>query len=104
MGELGIIFKQPIPIEGDNQGSIFMSANPVTGKLSKHIDIRYHYIREQVVNGKVAIFYIDGKENPADLLTKNLGHIKFHELRDKLGLEFIEQETSALASVRPVWK
>ena len=55
---------------------------------SKHIDIRYHYIREVVANGKVALFFIEGSENPADLFTKNLGHIKFEKFREELGLEF----------------
>jgi hypothetical protein len=41
MGELGYKLK-PIPICGDNQGSIFIASNPVTEKRSKHIDIRYH--------------------------------------------------------------
>ena len=55
---------------------------------SKHIDIRYHYIREVVASGKVALFFIEGSENPADLFTKNLGHVKFEKFRDNLGLEF----------------
>jgi len=45
MGELGYSLK-PIPICGDNQGSIFIASNPVTERRSKHIDIRYHYVRE----------------------------------------------------------
>src|SRR6202000_1882788 len=66
LGELGYHMK-PIPICGDNQGLIFIASNPVTEKRSKHIDIRYHYIR-QVVEQKLAeIFFIDGENNPADL-------------------------------------
>jgi hypothetical protein len=87
MGELGYNL-QPIPICGDNQGSIFITSNPVTEKRSKHIDIRYHYVRE-VVNRRLAkIYFIDGDENPADLLTKNLGSVKFLKFRAMLGLEF----------------
>ena len=76
MGELGYHLK-PIPICGDNQGSIFIASNPVTEKRSKHIDIRYHYIREVVGQKFAEIFFIDGDKNPADLLTKNLGSVKF---------------------------
>ena len=47
MGELSYHLK-PVPICGDNQGSIFITSNPVTKKRSKHIDIHYHYIREVV--------------------------------------------------------
>ena len=67
----------PILICGDNQGSIFIASNPVTKKRSKHIDIRYHYIREVIEQKLAEVFFINGDKNPADLLTKNLGSIKF---------------------------
>lgn len=79
---------EAIPIAGDNQGSIFMASNPVTSKHSKHIDIRYHYIREVVERGLVDVLFVDGANNPADLFTKNLGRIKFELFRSQLGLEF----------------
>jgi len=87
LGELG--YKMgPIPICGDNQGSIFIASNPVTEKRSKHIDIRYHYIREVIDRGFAVVYFIDGDDNPADLLTKNLGRVKFQKFRAVLGLEF----------------
>ena len=66
-----------IPICGDNQGSIFITSNPVTKKRSKHIDICFHYIREVIECNLMEVFLIDGDKNPADLLTKNLGSVKF---------------------------
>jgi hypothetical protein len=87
MGELGYNL-QPIPICGDNQGSIFIASNPVTEKCSKHIDIRYHYVREVINRGLAKIYFIDGDENSTDLLTKNLGSVKFLKFRAMLGLEF----------------
>ena len=78
----------PIPIAGDNQGAIFISSNPVTERRSKHIDIRYHYIREVIAQGHIEVFFIDGNDNPADMFTKNLGHVKFLKFRSALGLEF----------------
>ena len=77
-----------IPICGDNQGSIFISSNPVQERRSKHIDIRYHYVRECIEERKIAIYFIDGSHNPADLFTKNLGQVKFEYFRKQLGLEF----------------
>ena len=59
----------PLPICSDNQGAIFISSNPVTERRSKHIDIRYHYIRELIEDKKVEVFYISTEENPADLFT-----------------------------------
>ena len=77
-----------IPLSGDNQGSIFIGSNPVTESRSKHIDIRYHYIREVYNKGIVDIYYIDGNDNPADIFTKNLGAVKFLKFRFQLGLIF----------------
>jgi len=87
LGELGYKLKA-IPICSDNQGSIFMASNPVMEPRSKHIDIRYHGIHESVAKGNVELFFIDGAENPADLLTKNLPREKFVKFRAQLGLQF----------------
>ena len=84
--ELGYKPKR-IPICADNQGSIFIASNAVTEARSKHIDIQYHFIRDHV-NKELELFYIEGSKNPADLLTKNLGHIKFHKFRPQYGLVF----------------
>ena len=85
--ELGIQLN-PIPLCGDNQGSIFLASNPVQEKRIKHIDLRYHYIREVIHSKKIELFFLEGSENPADLFTKNLGRIKFQKFREQLGLEF----------------
>ena len=85
--ELGITLN-PIPLCGDNQGSIFLASNLVQEKRIKHIDLRYHYIREVICEKKIELFFLEGAENPADLFTKNLGRIKFQKFREQLGLEF----------------
>ena len=85
--ELGYNLK-PIPICSDNQRLIFISSNPVTEKRSKHIDIQYHYVREVIARKLAEDYFIDGDNNPADLLTKNLGIVKFQKFRALLGLEF----------------
>ncbi|KAJ3012713.1 hypothetical protein NUW54_g1791 [Trametes sanguinea] len=54
----------PIPIAGDNQGSLFMGSNPVTESRSKHIDIRYHAIREYIENKQIEVYFVDGSNNP----------------------------------------
>ena len=87
LSELGYKLKAVL-ICGDNQGSIFMASNPVTEPHSKHIDIRYHGIRESITNGKIKLFFIDGAENPTDLLTKNLLCEKFAKFKVQLGLQF----------------
>jgi len=87
LGELDYHLK-PIPICGDNQGSIFIASNPVTEKRSKHINIRYHYIREVISPKLTEVYFIEGDDNPADLLMKNLGSVKFLKFRAILGLKF----------------
>ena len=62
---------------GDNQGSLFISSNPVQEKWTKHIDIRYHYIWECIEDNKVSVVFISGSDNLADMFTKNLNHLKF---------------------------
>ena len=86
-GEIGFNLL-PIPICGNNQGSIFMGNNPVTEHHTKHIPIRFHYVRDAVQKHQVEIFYIEGTDNPADMFTKNLRYVKFERCRSQLGLVF----------------
>jgi hypothetical protein len=66
-----------VPLYGDSRGAIFNSQNPVTQKGIKHIEIRYHYIREQIEKGTVKVYAISTADNTADIFTKNLGPILF---------------------------
>jgi hypothetical protein len=75
-------------ISGDNQGSIFITSNPITKKWSKHIDIHSHFIFEKITDSIVKGFFINGENNPTDLLTKNLGVVKFIEFRSEYGPKF----------------
>jgi hypothetical protein len=85
-----------VTINEDNQGSIKMSHNPVMHSRTKHIDIRYHYVRETVSDGIIALKYCPTKDMIADILTKPLGKGRFEILREKMGLycitDFVEWE------------
>ena len=61
-----------VPIYSDNQACITLSKDPISHKRTKHIDIRYHYIRELVTYGKVTVDYLPTEEMVADILTKPL--------------------------------
>ena len=63
-----------------------MASNPVQERRIKHIDIRFHYVREVVQQCKVELFFINGSDNPADMFTKNVGRTKFTQFRATLGL------------------
>ena len=60
----------PVVIFVDNLGTIELSRNPVFQKRSKHIDIRYHFIRSKVADGSVVLDYVQSKSNVADIFTK----------------------------------
>jgi len=88
LSEIG--FDIPVPhLYGNNLGSLFWSINPVQEKRSKHIDIQYHYVRDAIEDDKIKPYHIDGARNPADILTKNLGQILFHQFHLLLGLEVL---------------
>ena len=57
----------------DNQGTIAMAENPISGGRTKHIDVRYHFIRELVEHKMIAIKYTESRNQHADILTKEIG-------------------------------
>jgi hypothetical protein len=70
----------------DNKKCIKMIENHVFHNMSKHIEIRYHFIRDMVQRGALKIQYISTDEHVADMLNKPLSHVKFQHFRDKLGI------------------
>merc|ERR1711888_375938 len=64
--------KQAIRLHADNQGAIALSKNAVHHKRTKHIDIRYHFIRYEVDNNIVYLVYVPSGNNIADMFTKHL--------------------------------
>jgi hypothetical protein len=73
----------------DNRSAIAVSKNPVFHDRSKHIDVRYHYLRECVDKGLIHIIYSATEEQLADLLTKALGRGRFLLLRNKIGVKAV---------------
>eukprot|EP00253_Pinus_taeda_P004990 PITA_04990 len=65
-----------IVIYFDNQSCIKLSENPIFHDMSKHIDIRYHHLRDCVVRKIMLLQYISTKEQDADILTKGLSKCK----------------------------
>ena len=78
---------EPTVIMEDNQSVIAIARNPILHARTKHIDIRYHYVREAVQVGIISLSYCPTDEMVADLLTKGLPKGRFETLRKVMGLE-----------------
>ena len=76
----------PITLRGDNEGSIALAKNPEFHKRSKHIDNRYHYIRQLLADNLISIQHVPTKEMIADILTKPLKPTVFGPLLKKMGV------------------
>lgn len=76
--------KEATPIFCDNQGANFFAKNETTQKRSKHIDIRYHFLKEKYSKNIISISYIPSNDNIADIFTKCLNKNKHVELSMKL--------------------
>jgi len=75
--ELGLLDENvPTLIRGDNDGSLAMAQNPLFHKRSKHIAIRWHWVRKLVQEGTITIDSCRDPEQTADILTKALPHQK----------------------------
>ena len=67
-----------------------LSENPVFHDKSKHIEVKYHYIRDIVQRGAMKLQYVATDDQIADVLTKPLARVKFEYFREKLGVLHIE--------------
>ena len=84
--ELGSPQTTPTTIYEDNQSAIAMTKNPQFHGRSKHIDIKYHFIREQVNKGNIELTYCPTAEMVADMFTKGLSRELFCKLRTMAGI------------------
>jgi hypothetical protein len=77
--ELGFYKQDTIPLYCDNSGAIQLAKNPAFHERSKHIGIRYHFIRQKIGDNTISIHYIPTNDQKADGLTKPLVISKFKE-------------------------
>nr|GEZ62357.1 hypothetical protein [Tanacetum cinerariifolium] len=89
LSDYGLGFNK-IPMYCDNKSVIAICCNNVR---SKHIDIRYHFIKEQVENGVIKLYFVNMKYQLADLFTKALGRDRIEFLINKLGMRSFTPET-----------
>ncbi|KAJ9544733.1 hypothetical protein OSB04_024440 [Centaurea solstitialis] len=75
-----------IPILCDNKSAIAISENPVQHSKTKHIDIRYHFLKYQVEEGNVEMYFVNTEFQLVDLFTKALDEKRFIFLIEKIGM------------------
>ena len=71
--EMKVTVNGPVQNNEDNAGALFLAKNHALGQRTKHIDVKYHYVRDLVEKGIVTMRYVNTKKNVADILTKHLG-------------------------------
>ena len=78
--DIHVKYDEPIPILCDNTSAISISKNPVMHSKTKHIPIKFHFLREQVTEKNIKLEYIRTKEQAADIFTKPLPRETFEYL------------------------
>lgn len=86
LGELGHDISQPTPLFSDNQGSIQLAKNSDHHARTKHIDVKYHLIRQELIKRTVTLNHISTQHNIADVLTKGLVRERHNAFSAALGL------------------
>ncbi|KAJ9540987.1 hypothetical protein OSB04_027493 [Centaurea solstitialis] len=79
-----------IPIYRDSKSAIAISCNPVQHTKTKHIDIRYHFIKDHVEKGTIELYFVNTEFQLADLFTKALDEKRFNFLITKLGMRTLK--------------
>ncbi|KAJ9542059.1 LOW QUALITY PROTEIN: hypothetical protein OSB04_028565 [Centaurea solstitialis] len=75
-----------IPIYCDNTSAIAIANNPVLHSKTKHIEVKYHFIRDHVMNGDIELHFVPTEYQLADLFTKPLDVTRFNMLISELGM------------------
>ncbi|GJS09054.1 retrovirus-related pol polyprotein from transposon TNT 1-94 [Tanacetum coccineum] len=90
--DYGFVFNK-IPLYCDNRSAIALCCNNVQHSWSKHIDIRHHFIREQVEKGVVELYFVTTDYQLANIFTKALPRERFKFLLPRLGMKSMSPET-----------
>ena len=83
--DYGLVLEN-IPIMCDNTSAVSIVANPVNHSTTKHIEIRYHFIREHAANGTISVNYVPTEKQLADIFTKPLNEATFNRLVSEIGM------------------
>ena len=74
----------------DNQPTIAITKNLVLHDRSKHIDVKFHFLRNCVDGGQIVIEFVETGRQLTDVLTKPLGRLRLTELKEMIGMERVQ--------------
>ncbi|CAM9712750.1 unnamed protein product [Choristocarpus tenellus] len=80
LSSLGFDAKSPLILHEDNQGTIHLANNPAYSPRTKHVGVCLAFLRDTVASCIVRVVHICTKDQLADILTKNLQHVRFEDL------------------------
>ena len=83
---LGMTYDEPMRLCCDSQATLHIAANPVFQKWTKHIEVDYHFIHDEIQRGHIVTSYVQTTNRLADIFTKILGRQQFEYLVGKLGI------------------
>ena len=84
--DIQVEYDEPIPIYCDNTSAINISKNSVMHSKTKHIPIKYHFLREQVAEKNIRVEYVGTNEQVVDIFAKLLPRKAFEYLCQRLGV------------------
>ncbi|KAJ9539037.1 hypothetical protein OSB04_031770 [Centaurea solstitialis] len=96
--DYGFVYKK-IPIYCDSKSAIAISANPVQHSKTKHIDIRYHFLKDNVEKENIELYFVNTEFQLADLFTKALDEKRFKFLISRHEYEFPDTETLEIPNI-----
>ncbi|RDX87963.1 Copia protein, partial [Mucuna pruriens] len=98
MTEMKIRREEPMKMLIDNKSAISLAKHPIAHGISKHIETRFHFLRDQVSKGKLELKYCSTNEQVEDILTKLLKGDQFKMARDMIGLHLPHELTKSNAA------
>ena len=87
LGELTGVEAHPPTLMVDNQPTIALAKNPVLHDRSKHIDVKFHFLRDCVDGVQIVIEFVETGRQLADVLTKPLGRLRLTELKEMINMK-----------------
>ena len=88
--EIGELLEEAIPIRVDNEAAIVWVTKETTPPQKRYVSVAYHYVNEQIAEGKISVEYVPSGENAADGLTKALERVKHQEFVEMLRMKRVE--------------